>query len=875
MHFSIQSNQLSTTYNSSHPKKGIALHPSEIQLKEKVKGVSHTVGIILNLLEELKVSESSEHFFFIPDHTFSLTESETGQLLKELARGIYIYDTIPFFSLHFNSRMEMYPVVHPVYQNTFIGYTISMLDYYMKGFCNGSFFEEAFIEEWNKNPTVDEKILKEKSIDFREYCKKHLGEAALTFNELFLEIEKQSGTSSQGLIFAKNFDISYRIIGKQNSIKKAESLFTLDSDFDVVYTIKNQPSNKDQEVHFQNLEKACQLMCKQIKEKMPRLPGMKKLFDAMNLMNFYVYYFNTLKAAEKIPTLNHISLPTESKVCYSLFPPLPESEAAKMSFKPASLFKRLSEEQITAFINYLKQPNAKDLEESALDILTLAIKNYVLQKGVNKDFTDYKVLALTLMPACKGRYQATHRNAEATLVGMEIKANPSENLSVEEIFSRMNKFVQRIEKDIEDTKKRIENKKTNRLSHAEESQWLLEFQQNKKEAIKYKALLEKWFKDPLGTIFAEAVISLNLITKSLTLTKETSSGKIHVAGGCGIHVKDMMAQVDLSSDFLFKKYDSILSSTPSHKTIKVEAGEQGAPGILFKLAFENFHIIEEDPAQSAIGYLYPSSSKYPMTDATVRAFHSIHTQDKKLFAEIADQIQEWNFQDALGVSFIHYAASIPDTFFLHELINKVDLTTRDSQGLTALHYAAKEGSLACLKILMTAAPTMLDVQANDGETPLYVAAQNNQLAIVQLLLKEKANLNLVTKHGMNILMCALHHKHEQIALELLKNQSVDLEHRHFNGRTALHFAIETKMEKVLKELINKGMDVNRILRNGYRPIHLAVAHNWLSGVKILAASPNINLKALSFGKTAMDLAVENNKKEIMEFFQPSGACVIS
>lgn len=129
---------------------------------------------------------------------------------------------------------------------------------------------------------------------------------------------------------------------------------------------------------------------------------------------------------------------------------------------------------------------------------------------------------------------------------------------------------------------------------------------------------------------------------------------------------------------------------------------------------------------------------------------------------------------------------------------------------------------------------------------------------------------------MNALMCALHHGHEPIALELLKTQSVDLNHHHLNGRTALHFAIETKMEKALKELIDKGVNVNRILRNGYRPIHLAVAHNWLNGVKILAAAPNINLEArLSSGKTAMDLAIENNRKEIIEFFHPSSFCVIS
>jgi hypothetical protein len=874
----IQSNQLSMFYNSFHPKKAIDLHPAEMQeVKEEVKGISHTAGTILNLLEELQTSEVSEHFFFIPDASFSLSEKETKQILLELARGIYIYDTIPFFSLHFNSQMQLYPVIHPIYKNTFVGYTISMLDYYMKGLCNGSFFEESFIQEWNKNPTTDKKLLKEKSIDFREYCRKHLGEASLTFHEMFLEVEKQSEKSSQGLIFAKKIDISYRIIGKQNSIKKAENLFTLDGDFDVLYTIGSKPSSKEQEPHFQNLEKTCQLMCKQIKEKLPRLPGMKKLFDAMNLMNFYVYYFNTLKAAEKIPTLNANFFPTELKACPSFFPPLPESEAAKISFKPASLFKHLPKEQIAIFISYLQQPNSKDLEEAALHILTAAIEKTLLRKTSNKDFTfdEYKELALALLPAFKGRYQATHLSSETTLMQMQIKTSPDENLSAKQISSRMNELFQGIQRDIEGVEKIIKDKRSKQLSHAKELQWLLDLQFNKEQVLKYTSILQQWFQDPLAIIFAEAVISLNLITKALTVQKEKSSGKIHIAGGCVIHVKDMVFQEASSS--LLKKYGPILSSMSSDKMIAVEAGESEASGVLFKLPFENFHATEEDKTQSAIGYLYPSHPKYPMNDAIARVFHAINTQDEKIFVEVADQIQEWNFQDALGVSFIHYAASIPNPFFLQELIRrKVDLKVRDSQGLTALHYAAKKGNLACLKMLIGAAPALIDAQTDDGETPLYIATQNNQLFIVQVLIKEKIDVNLTTKHGMNSLICALHHGYEQIALELLHTQSIDVEYRLLNGKTALHFAIETKMEHALKELIKQGANVNRILGNGYRPIHLAVVYDWLNGVKILATTENIKLEApIASGKTARDLANETNRREIMEFFDPSRSRGIS
>lgn len=484
---------------------------------------------------------------------------------------------------------------------------------------------------------------------------------------------------------------------------------------------------------------------------------------------------------------------------------------------------------------------------------------------------------MALLPACKGRYQATHRAAEDTLIGMQIKTSPNENLSRQEVSFRMNELLQGLQRDIEGVEKMIRDMKSKQLPHAKESQWLLDLQYNKEQVLKYKPLLEQWFQDPLATIFAEATISLNLITKALTLEKEKSSGKIHVAGGCGIYVKDMMAQEDFNSSLLLKKYGSVLSSMPSNERIKVEVGESETSGVVFKLPLENFHIIEEDKAQSAIGYLYPSHPKYPMNDSIARIFHAIDTQDEKIFVEVADQIEEWNFQDALGVSFIHYAASVPNPFFLQELIRrKADLKVRDSQGLTALHYAAKKGNLECLKMIIDTEPAIIDAQTDDGETPLYIATQNDQLFIVQALIKEEIDVNLTTKHGMNALICALHHGYEQIALELLHTQSVDVEYRLFNGKTALHFAIETKMENALKKLILQGANVNRILGNGYRPIHLAVIYNWLNGVKILATAPNIKLEApLSSGKTARDLAIENNLKEIMEFFDPSGSRAIS
>ncbi|MDR2540032.1 MAG: ankyrin repeat domain-containing protein, partial [Chlamydiales bacterium] len=53
------------------------------------------------------------------------------------------------------------------------------------------------------------------------------------------------------------------------------------------------------------------------------------------------------------------------------------------------------------------------------------------------------------------------------------------------------------------------------------------------------------------------------------------------------------------------------------------------------------------------------------------------------------------------------------------------------------------------------------------------------------------------------------------------------------GKTALHFAIEMQMETLLKELLNHGVDRNRIY-NGQTPLSLTRAQNWQRGMDLLS-----------------------------------------
>ncbi|MDF2549301.1 MAG: hypothetical protein K0S07_368 [Chlamydiales bacterium] len=287
----LKQNGLLTSYNSSNPSKPMKDHGGS---GGSIGGVGMDSGFIQGLFDEYQDLETTHHFFLPSAGSEQpFEQAELRQILRELAVGIYVHDTVPFFSLHFNADSDMYPVIHPAYQNTLVGRVISLLDYYMKGFLNGAFFDEAYVKQWQHQQTHDKDELKKHCISIAAYCQEHLpGSSYLSVREL-VDLAKEKHISEEikragqliGLDpdkyrhlarqffqeyqirsqdeISKNdsrelnlrileainnespilsdysgFRSSFRIIAKQNSFKKIGPLFSIDADFDVFYTME-------------------------------------------------------------------------------------------------------------------------------------------------------------------------------------------------------------------------------------------------------------------------------------------------------------------------------------------------------------------------------------------------------------------------------------------------------------------------------------------------------------------------------------------------------------------------------------------------------------------------------------------------------------
>ncbi len=477
---SLQTNKLTRTYNAVHRANPVEEHPSESVHLKDIGGVGNKSGLITDLFRELKGAEG-EHFFITPSKGLCLAPLEIQTILRELAEGIFVHDAIPWFSLHYNHNLQLYPVIHPVYQNTVIGHVVSMLDYYMKGFAYGRCYPMDFVREWNDHPVMDAHRLKKESFDFQAYCERHLGERSFTFDEAVEQITKEEPLSSEDekLVLLDGFQVEYRIVAKQNAINKSGPLLSIGGDFDVLYSIIGDPSSKAQKALYIRLEKACRMMCKQIKEKLPLIPMLSQELDALKLINFFVYYFNTLKEAGKVPVFDRGFSSTDLRCCPSLFPPLNTNRVHEVVLNLVDLWRCIPKDE---FLRIMKSSDVRWGENCLVGIL----KRYFSSLSHSRNLSDGQIqgLAHALLPVCKGRYSTNYRAVNTVLSVIKKNAtNLKENASFDVIIARIDEL----------------------MKYAKSKE--------KRELLGDKKTLQKWFSDPVDFLFPNAIVVFNLTTK--------------------------------------------------------------------------------------------------------------------------------------------------------------------------------------------------------------------------------------------------------------------------------------------------------------------------------------------------------------------------
>ena len=99
-----------------------------------------------------------------------------------------------------------------------------------------------------------------------------------------------------------------------------------------------------------------------------------------------------------------------------------------------------------------------------------------------------------------------------------------------------------------------------------------------------------------------------------------------------------------------------------------------------------------------------------------------------------------------------------------------DVTTKERTNSTALHLAAKAGSLRTARALQNCLlPSTIDERDKDKNTPLHIASRYNRVDLVRFLLDKGADVTARNVRNMTCLDIAIEWEYEEIAKTLVRH----------------------------------------------------------------------------------------------------------
>jgi ankyrin repeat protein len=213
--------------------------------------------------------------------------------------------------------------------------------------------------------------------------------------------------------------------------------------------------------------------------------------------------------------------------------------------------------------------------------------------------------------------------------------------------------------------------------------------------------------------------------------------------------------------------------------------------------------------------------------------------------EIKDHIQLPNSQPSNGAEALHAAVENGHYDVVKALIEIGHANIESvSIGVTPLHLAVQYNWPKIVKYLIKSGANVDIKSLIDGSTPLYAACGLGMSRVVRYLLDAGASPLAVrsNRHGVNMagfpLLYASLSGHRDIVQIILShknshNLDVNFATAADGMLTALHAACSNGNVQIVKDLLDHGGNVMRIITNGQSPLHMAVAEGHLDVVLAL------------------------------------------
>ncbi len=198
----------------------------------------------------------------------------------------------------------------------------------------------------------------------------------------------------------------------------------------------------------------------------------------------------------------------------------------------------------------------------------------------------------------------------------------------------------------------------------------------------------------------------------------------------------------------------------------------------------------------------------------------------------------------------------------------------------SIYNAAGLGNIEAVKQHI-AAGTDVNVKNVGGVAPLHIAADRGHKEVVALLIDKGADVNMKEEDGTTPLDYAegeiadlLRKYGGKYGTQLKKKEIVELLLKNGGKHGSIYGAASEGHKEIVEMLITNGADVNAKTTWGGTPLHRAAIYGYKEIAEVLiAAGADVNAKyddGNQKWETPLDLAIEENKKEITELLRKHG-----
>jgi ankyrin repeat protein len=203
----------------------------------------------------------------------------------------------------------------------------------------------------------------------------------------------------------------------------------------------------------------------------------------------------------------------------------------------------------------------------------------------------------------------------------------------------------------------------------------------------------------------------------------------------------------------------------------------------------------------------------------------------------------------------------PIYYYFAPAARSANYDLRRSDGLTLLHYAAREGHEGLISFLMEKRVNV-NIKNSSGATPLHEAARSGKVSVIKLILKEGVDVNAQDASGNSVLHIAVPAENHQAVIKLFLDNGVNPNLRDDHGDTPLHVLVSLNRGPDTVRTLFDGNAYNNVVdisaRNvrGQTPLYLAVHENRFTLIPLLLSRGSDIFAADNSGVTPFDYAMK-------------------